>query len=236
MSESEPPYSPKSSGKCPHCRAIVCFDEPYEVLFQVINTPPAAFPVYLKTGEDKDDEVYVYSSKCPNCRKPIVATQIMEKGKPSNRLVHPFNVVRPVSNDVPAEIRKDFLEAAAVVSTSEKASAALSRRCLQSLLTDVGYTQKDLNDQIEHAMKDLPKGLGKNLDAIRTIGNFAAHPVKYKSTGEIVDVEPEEAEWDLEVLEGLFDHFYIKPKEEEKKREKLDAKLKEAGKRPLKKP
>jgi hypothetical protein len=33
------------------------------------------------------------------------------------------------------------------------------------------------------------------LDAIRTIGNFAAHPIKSTSSGEIVDVEPGEAEW-----------------------------------------
>lgn len=231
LSETEPPpYSPESNGKCPHCRAIVCFDEPYQIRAGALTVRP----VYLRTGIN--DVVYVYSSKCPNCKKPIVAAQITEGGKTSFRLVHPFNVVRPVSNDVPTEIRNDFLEAAAVLSTSEKASAALSRRCLQNLLTDVGYRQKDLNDQIEQAIKDLPKRLGENLDAIRTIGNFAAHPTKYKSTGEIVDVEPEEAEWDLEVLEGLFDHFYVKPKQEEDKRKKLDAELKEAGKRPLKKP
>jgi len=229
LSEPELPYSLESSGKCPHCREIVCFDEPYRIR-EVLTV----HPVYLKTGIT--DEVYVYSSKCPSCKKPIVTAQITEGGKTSFRLVHPFNVVRPVSNDVPTEIRNDFLEAAAVLSTSEKASAALSRRCLQNLLTDVGYRQKDLNDQIEQAIKDLPKRLGENLDAVRTIGNFAAHPIKYKSTGEIVDVEPQEAEWDLDVLDGLFDYFYIKPKEEEKKREKLDAKLKEAGKRPLKKP
>ena len=232
LSETEKPYSSKSSGKCPHCRAIVCFDEPYHIRGSAGAL--SVHPVYLRTGIN--DEVYVYSSKCPNCKKPIVTVQITEGRKTSFRLVHPFNVARPVSNDVPTEIRNDFLEAAAVLSTSEKASAALSRRCLQSLLSDIGYTQKDLNDQIELAIKDLPKRLGENLDAVRTIGNFAAHPIKYKSTGEIVDVEPEEAEWDLEVLEGLFDYFYIKPKEEEKKREKLDAKLKEAGKRPLKKP
>ncbi len=40
------------------------------------------------------------------------------------------------------------------------------------------------------------------IDAVRVIGNFAAHPIKSKSTGEIVDVEPGEAEWNLNTLEG----------------------------------
>lgn len=230
----EPPYSQKSSGKCPHCREIVCFDEPDKISVNVPGSQEyVEFPAYLRVGSG-DTEVFVYSSRCPNCKKPIVAAQTKEGGNQSDRLVYPPNMVRPVSGDVPKEIREDFLEAAAVLSTSEKASAALSRRCLQNLLTDVGYKQKDLNDQIEQAIGDLPKRLGDNLDAVRTIGNFAVHPIKYQSTGEIVDVEPQEAEWDLDVLEGLFDHFYVRPKQEEEKRKKLNAKLKEAGKHPLK--
>lgn len=152
------------------------------------------------------------------------------------RLVHPFNVVRTVPPEIPKDIQEDFLEAAAVLPISEKASAALSRRCLQNLLTDRGYTKRDLNDQIEDALKDLPTRIAENLDAIRQIGNFAAHPIKYKSTGTIVDVEPEEASWNLDVLESLFDYYYVQPKKAEEKRRKLEAKLKRMGKPTLKKP
>ena len=154
----EPPYSQKSSGKCPHCREIVCFDEPDKISVNVPGSQEyVEFPAYLRVGSG-DTEVFVYSSRCPNCKKPIVAAQTKEGENQSDRLVYPPNMVRPVSGDVPKEIREDFLEAAAVLSTSEKASAvlstsekasaALSRRCLQNLLTDVGYKQKDLNDQI----------------------------------------------------------------------------------------
>jgi hypothetical protein len=102
---------------------------------------------------------------------------------PLYKLVHPFNVARTVPEEVPKEIRKDFLEAAAVLSISEKASAALSRRCLQHLLIDRGYKGKDLNEQIEKAMKDLPQRITENLDYVRVIGNFAAHPIKSEQTG-----------------------------------------------------
>jgi hypothetical protein len=49
-----------------------------------------------------------------------------------------------------------------------------------------------------------------------------------------VAVEPHEAEWNLEVLEGLFDFFYVAPAKEQKKREALNAKLAGANKPPMK--
>jgi hypothetical protein len=181
------------------------------------------------------DLVNVYSSMCPRCKKPIVVAQITGKEK-AQRLIHPFNVVRTVPDEVPKQVKEDFAEAASVLPISEKASAALSRRCLQNMLTDRGYKGKDLNEQIEKALKDLPKRIGANLDAIRNIGNFAAHPMKYKTSGILVDVEPEEASWNLDVLEELFEYFYVQPKRAEERRKNLDAKLKSLGKPPMKKP
>mgnify|MGYP007086314222 FL=1 len=54
------------------------------------------------------------------------------------------------------------------------------------------------------------------------------------NTGEIIPVEPHEAEWNLEVLDMLFDFCYIQPTKNAAKREALNAKLLEAGKQPLK--
>jgi len=82
----------------------------------------------------------------------------------------------------------------------------------------------------------LPTYISDNLDAIRNIGNFAAHEQKSKSTGTIMDIEVGEAEWNLDVLDSLFDFYYVRPKIEEEKRNKLEQKLSEAGKPPLKKP
>ena len=76
--------------------------------------------------------------------------------------------------------------------------------------------------------------MAKSVEAIRVIGNFAAHPVKSTNSGTVVDVEPGEAEWLLEVLEGLFDFYFVQPAVLKKKREALEAKLKEAGKPPRK--
>ncbi len=227
---SEIPYGKDTNGKCPHCRCTVFFANA-----NLVQSALHSHPLYMIT-ESGGDNVSVFSSRCPNCQKPIVVAEVRSGGQVTQKLVHPFNVVRTVPPEVPKAIQNDFLEAAAVLSTSQKASAALSRRCLQNLLTDIGYKKGDLNKQIEQAIKKLPTRLAQNLDAIRHTGNFAAHPMKYKTTGMIVDVGPEEAEWNLDVLEELFDYCYVQPKISEEKRKKLDAKLKEAGKPPLKKP
>ena len=68
------------------------------------------------------------------------------------------------------------------------------------------------------------------MDAIRNIGNFAAHPLKSEQSGLILDVEPGEAEWTLEVLEELFDFYFVRPKRIQEKRDAMNAKLAEARK------
>jgi hypothetical protein len=58
--------------------------------------------------------------------------------------------------------------------------------------------------------------------------------MKSQSTGEILPVEPHEAEWNLDVLEALFDFFYVQPAIIAKKKTQLNAKLQDAGKPPMK--
>jgi hypothetical protein len=60
--------------------------------------------------------------------------------------------------------------------------------------------------------------------------------MKSKSTGEVVDVEPGEAEWLLDVLEGLFGFYFVEPATLEQKRNELNAKLDDVGKPPVKQP
>lgn len=137
----------------------------------------------------------------------------------------------PIPREVPTPIAQDYAEAALVLAISPKASAALSRRCLQSILREAGQTKaKDLADQIREVLPHLPARIAENLDAVRVIGNFAAHPLKSHATGTILDVEVGEAEWNLDMIDTLFDYYYVRPEVERKKREALNQKLKEAGK------
>jgi hypothetical protein len=83
-------------------------------------------------------------------------------------------------------------------------------------------------------MKDVPSYLAQAIDAVRNIGNFAAHPLKDTNTGEIIEVESGEAEWLLEVLEALFDFAFIQPIRLEQKKSALNQKLESIGKPPMK--
>ncbi|OEU42170.1 hypothetical protein BGV40_11030 [Methanosarcina sp. Ant1] len=152
-------------------------------------------------------------------------------------MIYPLGSSRlPCPSVVPEDIRQDYNEACLVEPYSKKASAALSRRCLQNMLRSNGIKKGDLSKEIDEAMKTLPSSLAESIDAIRQIGNFAAHPLKSTSTGEIMDVEDEEAEWALDVLEDLFDFYYVQPAVTKRKREAMDKKLTDLGKPLLKTP
>jgi hypothetical protein len=176
---------------------------------------------------------------CPACGKAIIRLRGVGGGLNGNIYsAFPNKVApRPVPNEVPDPYKKDFLEACDVLELSPKASAALSRRNLQALLRDkAGTIKKDLADQITEviAKSHLPTHIQEGLDAVRNIGNFAAHPIKSESTGEIVEVEPGEAELNLDVLESLFDFYFVQPALTAKRRAALNTKLKDANKPPLK--
>jgi len=141
------------------------------------------------------------------------------------------------SSLVPPELSKTYSEAAMVLGDSPRASAAISRRCLQHILREkAGVKHSDLAREIDQVLASgqLPSHLGEAIDAIRNIGNFAAHPIKSTNSGEILPVEPGEAEWTLDVLDGLFDFYFVQPELLKKKRETLNAKLASANKPPVK--
>ncbi len=91
----------------------------------------------------------------------------------------------------------------------------------------LGVKHGDLSKEIQQVLDNntLPTSVAENVDAIRNIGNFAAHPNKSTSTGEVLPVEPEEAEWTLDVLELLFDFYYVQPARAKAKRDALNKKL-----------
>jgi hypothetical protein len=199
----------------------------------------------------------VERSTCPACRRFVVFLKDGQMvpghnlGAPGTERVHlhmqagtkagmvwPKGVSRAlVPPEVPKEIVEDYKEACLVLNDSPKASAALSRRCLQNLLRGAaGIKPGDLSSEIQQVLDSgkLPAPIADNIDAIRNIGNFASHPNKYKSTGEVVPVEPEEAEWNLDVLESLFDFYFVQPARAKAKKDALNKKLADASKPPMK--
>lgn len=191
-------------------------------------------------NSSKQDSLHIRGSECPDCNNLILSVEKYKQGqgKVEEQVIWPISSGRlPAPPDVPENIAQDFNEACVVLPFSAKASAALSRRCLQTLLQEAAETTStNLNRQIDEALPSLPSYIAENLDAVRWIGNFAAHEQKSKTTGVILDVEPGEAEWNLDILETLFDFYYVRPELERKKREEINRKLTDAGKPTLKAP
>jgi hypothetical protein len=98
-----------------------------------------------------------------------------------------------------------------------------------------GVKHGNLADEIDQVLKanTLPGKVAEALDAVREIGNFAAHPTKSTSSGEVIDVEPGEAEWNLTVVETLMDIYYVQPARVAAKKAALNQKLADAGKKLL---
>lgn len=223
--------------KCPHCTVEVnsSFDESH-------------------LGSDPEGHWAIYTMNCPNpkCRKLIVELGQGRGPKMRTGSARPIGIsdviqrtiVRPLRASrapVPPEVDKsyadDYNEACLILTFSPKASAALSRRCLQNILRDkAGVKKADLSKEIQETIDSgkLPTHLSESIDAVRNIGNFAAHPIKSNSTGDIVPIELGEADWLLDVIEGLFDFYFVQPSILASKRAALNKKLTDAGKPPMK--
>jgi hypothetical protein len=182
--------------------------------------------------------------ECPECQQDII--QIGRARDHSSaplewEQIVPFGSTRPpLSPEVPNDIAQDYNEAASILQFSAKASAALSRRCLQSVLQLAGYTQRDLSQQIDAVLaeqdtrKALPTSVHGIVDAIRNFGNFSAHKITDQTTLQVIDVEPHEADFCLDILDALFDHYFVKPADAKRRKEQLNAKLAAAKKPPAK--
>lgn len=207
-----------STGKCPHCRV----SNRFEATTHMTTYGPRVFENSLLIQQDNPD-LWLRTCRCTNCGQIIIFLD--------ENMIYPLGTKRgEAPTEVPEKIRQDFNEACIVENLSKKASAALGRRCLQNLLHEQGIEKKNLSLEIDEAIKILPSHLSESIDAIRKIGNFAAHPVKSTNTGEIAEVEEGETEWILDTLEGLFDYYYVQPALTKRKKEILNKKLAELGK------
>ena len=184
---------------------------------------------------------------CPSCFQPLV---VYQEGKGDSlrspeyildvahqEVVYPGKPGTDIPEEVPADFQADLVEAQIALDYSPKASAALSRRLLQRVLREpLNIKKRDLSLEIDAFIEasGAPTYLTSAMDAVRTVGNFAAHPLKITNTGEIVDVEEGEAQWLLDVLSSLFDFVFVQPERLAARREALNEKLAAAGKPPLK--
>ena len=217
--------------ECPHCSVGV--HESWELLGHPL------MGTQLRAPGESDVTIRLLTMECPACRKLVACAQrdVASVEPSERRIVYPFDFAeRTAPKDVPDQLRSDYAQATAILNRSPQASAALSRRIVQQVLRDQGaYAKRNLSDQIQAFIDDPknPSEVKKNIDYLREIGNFAAHPVKSDSTGEVIPVEPGEAEWAIEVVDSLFDFYFVSPARNDERRRAFDARIAEAGRSPL---
>lgn len=129
----------------------------------------------------------------------------------------PESASRPQPDYIPEPLRQDYYEACLIRDKSPKASATLARRCLQGMIRDFCKISKSrLIDEINTLRTAIDAGTAPAgvtpetidaIDSVRSVGNIGAH--MEKDINIIVDVDPSEAQLLINLIEILFDEWYI---------------------------
>ncbi|MEO1966916.1 DUF4145 domain-containing protein [Hyphomonas sp.] len=123
----------------------------------------------------------------------------------------PRSRAKPQPEYIPKAIRDDYTEACLILDDSPKASATMSRRCLQGIVRDywnipenkrgnLGAELNSIKDQVDPSTWEV-------IQTIRKVGDIGAH--MEKDVNYVVDVELEEADLLIELIETLIDDWYI---------------------------
>lgn len=199
------------------------------------------------------ETVWVYIVICPDCLKASLSVSAAGGTLEKISYNYPPPNVKNYPEYIPEQIRQDYSEAALIVDLSPKASATLSRRCLQGIIRDfwgitpefwdshtdfkreVGlkYSSKANLWQEIKAVEHLG-GISAPIIAafkqLKDIGNIGAHPEM--DVGVIVDVEPGEAETLVKLIELIIRQTYIqRNSEQELLKQVEDIALKKAKQR-----
>ena len=214
--------------KCPFCNADI-IEKPgltyntteisfyeCEQIFDTFTGAPVPSSTLGEPGytpekpKNKPDSIFIVMLRCPYCQKISSCAYDVKHKKKVN--IYPNSNARQFPKTVPEDIMSDYTEACDILELSPKASATLSRRCLQKMIRNRWDIElKRLVDEIDTIPNYNISDVERNaLHAIREIGNIGAHPDK------ILEVTLEDAEMTIKVIELFLQKWYIdEPKEKE---------------------
>ncbi|NLV72815.1 MAG: DUF4145 domain-containing protein [Actinobacteria bacterium] len=190
--------------ECPHCRVDV-------------QLKPHVFAL----GEDTDGTWQVSSARCPACDRLIVDIGIKDG---CSYPVWPGSCRPRLSDDIPRDLEVEYRTAARVLPDSPEASAAISRRLLQRFLAKhMEAGGGGLAEQIRRAAasEQTPSYLGEALLTLGRVARLETEGHKSLHPEALIEVEPGEPEWLLDVLQSLFEFHFVQPAHTRRKLEAL---------------
>lgn len=181
----------------------------------------------------------IYAITCPNIhcnnlylKVSLTDAQSTQWGWRFGKTLESWNLLpesqaKVLPEYVPTPIKEDYYEACRIRDLSPKASATLSRRCLQGMIRDFWkISKRTLKQEVDSLEEKVDKATWEAIDSVREVGNIGAHMEKDINT--IIDVEPKEAQLLIELIETLVADWYVSnnDKNERLKKVKLLANLK----------
>ncbi|RMH82576.1 DUF4145 domain-containing protein [Pseudomonas sp. AOB-7] len=148
-----------------------------------------------------------------------------------------FGVSALPEDDMPEDVKSDYIEASRIFSRSPRGAAALLRLALQKLCKHLGEPGKNINEDIRSlaAKNTLPPLVVKVADTVRITGNNAVHPGEMSDEDfdhvaskmfELLNFIVKKGISEPKELEALYSKTPEKPR---KDAETKDAKAKAAG-------
>lgn len=215
---------------CPFCnQGAIITDDNYHIEFVLFSNI---------VGENKIVGCKIIECPNPDCGQFKFTIALYKdrypgtSGMPGRRLgdtikkwdLIPVSKAKSFPDYIPKPILEDYEEACLIKDLSPKASATLSRRCLQGMIRDFWRVKKDrLIDEIEAIKDKVETETWEAINSVREVGNIGAH--MEKDINLIIDVDPNEAELLINLIEILIKDWYITKHD---RQEKLKA-LQELG-------
>lgn len=191
-----------ASIKCPFCNNFMYID---------LKSYSSRLVNFRDKPEISAESLRIIFYNCPACGETSVRAEgVGSIYNGASFQIRPRSAAKALPDFVPEPIRQDYEEAYLISDLSPKASATLSRRCLQLMIRDFydvknGYLHNEINqikDKIEEDSFDA-------LMAVKSIGNVGAHPTLDPELDIIIDIEPGEAKQLLELVEMFIDEWYV---------------------------
>jgi len=220
--------------QCPYCQR-------HQVVSETARkTAHVSLVGGAKAPDDADALMAITSIVCANvaCKRRTIQVGLHKRNpaQPSvvealrqHWLLRPASTAKPQPAYIPSPIAEDYAEACAIRDLSPKASAALSRRCLQGMIRDFCKISKNrLIDEINELKSRIESGTAPSgvvadtmdaIDAVRSVGNIGAH--MEKDINVIVDIDPGEAQSLIGLIEILLEEWYVARHTRLEKLEKL---------------